>query len=179
MTAFFKVPYFKTKSPQMPETTWMLLKVCTSCLSSASCLQRSEQLMTSVWRRCQLTTSLLLLQPSETSWRSTCSPWPTICLTATLLTWVEVRVSACDKLHSGTTWHLPPNGLLQSQSSPPECLVRCSGLLTGVLAGYISIGFLSEEEACCSQLFTKAKVDAYPNSCLSSLLCIRRVYVLP
>ncbi|XP_037534430.1 serine-protein kinase ATM [Nematolebias whitei] len=44
-----------------------------------------------------------------------------------------------------------------SQSSPPECLVRCSGLLMGVLAGYISIGFLSEEEACCSQLFTKTK----------------------
>ncbi|KAM7413396.1 hypothetical protein PAMA_020672 [Pampus argenteus] len=44
-----------------------------------------------------------------------------------------------------------------SQSTPPECLVRCFGLLTGVLAGYVSTGFLTEEEACRSQLFTKVK----------------------
>ncbi|KAM6987939.1 serine-protein kinase ATM isoform 2-T2 [Tautogolabrus adspersus] len=47
-----------------------------------------------------------------------------------------------------------------SQSVSPECLVRCSSLLTGVLAGYISSGCLSEEKACCSQLFTKAKALA-------------------
>uniref|UniRef100_A0A7N8YQ22 non-specific serine/threonine protein kinase n=1 Tax=Mastacembelus armatus TaxID=205130 RepID=A0A7N8YQ22_9TELE len=44
-----------------------------------------------------------------------------------------------------------------SQSTPPECLVRCFSLLTGVLAGYVSIGFLTEEEACRLQLFSKAK----------------------
>lgn len=47
----------------------------------------------------------------------------------------------------------------QSQATPPECLVRCFSLLTGVLAGYVSTGFLTEEEACHSQLFTKAKVS--------------------
>uniref|UniRef100_A0A8D0A1H1 non-specific serine/threonine protein kinase n=1 Tax=Sander lucioperca TaxID=283035 RepID=A0A8D0A1H1_SANLU len=46
-----------------------------------------------------------------------------------------------------------------SQSTPPECLVRCFSLLTGVLASYVSAGFLTEEEACRSQLFTKAKVS--------------------
>ncbi|GLD57106.1 serine-protein kinase ATM [Lates japonicus] len=45
-------------------------------------------------------------------------------------------------------------------STPPECLVRCFSLLTGVLAGYISTGVLTEEEACHSQLFTKAKALA-------------------
>lgn len=47
----------------------------------------------------------------------------------------------------------------QSQSTPPECLVHCFSLLTGVLAGYVSTGFLTEDEACHSQLFTKAKVS--------------------
>ncbi|XP_076591459.1 serine-protein kinase ATM isoform X1 [Chaetodon auriga] len=47
-----------------------------------------------------------------------------------------------------------------SQSTPPECLVRCFSLLTGVLAGYVSTGLLTEEEACRSQLFTKAKTVA-------------------
>ncbi|XP_042342685.1 serine-protein kinase ATM [Plectropomus leopardus] len=47
-----------------------------------------------------------------------------------------------------------------SQSTPPECLVRCFSLLTGVLAGYVSTGVLTEEEACRSQLFTKAKALA-------------------
>lgn len=46
----------------------------------------------------------------------------------------------------------------QAPSTPPECLVHCFSLLTGVLAGYVSTGFLAEEEACRSQLFTKAKV---------------------
>ncbi|KAM9318497.1 serine-protein kinase ATM [Pholidichthys leucotaenia] len=44
-----------------------------------------------------------------------------------------------------------------SQSTPPECLVRCFSQLTGVLAGYVSTGLLTEEEACHSELFTKAK----------------------
>uniref|UniRef100_UPI0037E93D82 serine-protein kinase ATM n=1 Tax=Semicossyphus pulcher TaxID=241346 RepID=UPI0037E93D82 len=47
-----------------------------------------------------------------------------------------------------------------SQSIPPECLVRCFSLLTDVLAGYVSSGCLSEEEACRSQLYTKAKALA-------------------
>ncbi|XP_010789117.1 serine-protein kinase ATM [Notothenia coriiceps] len=47
-----------------------------------------------------------------------------------------------------------------SQATPPECLVRCFSLLTGVLAAYVSSGFLSEEEACRSPLFTKAKALA-------------------
>ncbi|KAJ7995488.1 hypothetical protein DPEC_G00245090 [Dallia pectoralis] len=45
-------------------------------------------------------------------------------------------------------------------TTPPECLVRCSSLLTGVLAGYVSLGLLTEEEACNSQLFLKAKALA-------------------
>ncbi|MED6266273.1 hypothetical protein CHARACLAT_000394 [Characodon lateralis] len=45
-------------------------------------------------------------------------------------------------------------------STPPECLVRCSSQLTGVLAGFVSAGLLTEGEACCSQLFTKAKAVA-------------------
>ncbi|XP_029922757.1 serine-protein kinase ATM isoform X2 [Myripristis murdjan] len=44
-----------------------------------------------------------------------------------------------------------------SESTSPECLVRCLSLLTGVLAGYVSTGVLTEVEACRSQLFTKAK----------------------
>ncbi|KAK6296642.1 hypothetical protein J4Q44_G00327840 [Coregonus suidteri] len=47
-----------------------------------------------------------------------------------------------------------------SQTTPPECLVRCSSLLTGILAGYVSNGLLTEEEACHSQLFIKAKALA-------------------
>ncbi|TDH15077.1 hypothetical protein EPR50_G00027380 [Perca flavescens] len=47
-----------------------------------------------------------------------------------------------------------------SQSTPPECLVRCLSLLTGVLASYVSTRYLTEEEACRSQLFTKAKALA-------------------
>ncbi|KAM9801505.1 serine-protein kinase ATM [Neosynchiropus ocellatus] len=44
-----------------------------------------------------------------------------------------------------------------SQSTPPDCLVRCFTLFTGVLAGYIFAGVLTQEEACCSPLFSKAK----------------------
>ncbi|KAF3692958.1 Serine-protein kinase ATM [Channa argus] len=47
-----------------------------------------------------------------------------------------------------------------SPSTPPECLVRCVNLLNGVLAGYISTGFLTREEACSAQLLTKAKAVA-------------------
>ncbi|XP_022052894.2 serine-protein kinase ATM isoform X1 [Acanthochromis polyacanthus] len=47
-----------------------------------------------------------------------------------------------------------------SQSTPPECLVRCFSQLTGVLAAYVSTGFLTEEQAHRSQLFTKAKALA-------------------
>lgn len=48
---------------------------------------------------------------------------------------------------------------LQSQSCPPECVVRCCSLLTGVLAAYVSTGCLTEEEASHSQLFAKARVS--------------------
>ncbi|XP_061575088.1 serine-protein kinase ATM [Cololabis saira] len=44
-----------------------------------------------------------------------------------------------------------------SPSTPAECLVRCFAQLTGVLAGYVVTGCLSEEEACRSRLFSKAK----------------------
>ncbi|XP_068173804.1 serine-protein kinase ATM isoform X3 [Antennarius striatus] len=47
-----------------------------------------------------------------------------------------------------------------SQATPAECLVRCFSLLTGVLAGYVSTGILTEEEAGCSPLFSKAKALA-------------------
>ncbi|XP_054649530.1 serine-protein kinase ATM isoform X1 [Dunckerocampus dactyliophorus] len=47
-----------------------------------------------------------------------------------------------------------------SSSTPPECLVRCVSLLTGVLACYVSSGYITEEEAGRSQLFTKAKMLA-------------------
>ncbi|KAM4628418.1 serine-protein kinase ATM [Polymixia lowei] len=47
-----------------------------------------------------------------------------------------------------------------SQTTPPECLVRCFSLLVGVVAGFVSTGALTEEEACRSQLFTKAKALA-------------------
>ncbi|XP_067102314.1 serine-protein kinase ATM isoform X1 [Osmerus mordax] len=44
-----------------------------------------------------------------------------------------------------------------SLTTPPECVLRCCALLTGLLAGYVSTGVLSEEDACHSQLFLKAK----------------------
>ncbi|XP_019950752.2 serine-protein kinase ATM [Paralichthys olivaceus] len=44
-----------------------------------------------------------------------------------------------------------------SLSTPPECLVRCVILLTGVLAAYVSTGVLTEENACHSQLLNRAK----------------------
>ncbi|XP_054884551.1 serine-protein kinase ATM isoform X2 [Poeciliopsis prolifica] len=47
-----------------------------------------------------------------------------------------------------------------SQSTPPECLVRCFSQLTGVLAGFVAAGLVTEEEACRSPLFTKAKAVA-------------------
>uniref|UniRef100_A0A087XK65 Serine-protein kinase ATM n=1 Tax=Poecilia formosa TaxID=48698 RepID=A0A087XK65_POEFO len=47
-----------------------------------------------------------------------------------------------------------------SQSTPPECLVRCFSQLTGVLAGFVAAGLVTEDEACRSPLFTKAKAVA-------------------
>ncbi|XP_030235860.1 serine-protein kinase ATM isoform X1 [Gadus morhua] len=47
-----------------------------------------------------------------------------------------------------------------SPTTAPECLVRCLTLLTGVLAGYVSTGALSQEEAFKSPLFIKAKALA-------------------
>lgn len=44
-----------------------------------------------------------------------------------------------------------------STNTPHECVLRCVSLLIGVLAAYVCIGMLSEEEACLSPLFLKAK----------------------
>ncbi|XP_067221098.1 serine-protein kinase ATM isoform X2 [Chanodichthys erythropterus] len=44
-----------------------------------------------------------------------------------------------------------------SSNSPHECVLRCVSLLTGVLAAYVCIGLLTEEQACHSSLFLKAK----------------------
>ncbi|CAM4556599.1 unnamed protein product [Leuciscus chuanchicus] len=44
-----------------------------------------------------------------------------------------------------------------SSNTPHECVLRCASLLTGVLAAYVCMGLLTEEEACCSPLFIKAK----------------------
>ncbi|CAM4560657.1 unnamed protein product [Leuciscus chuanchicus] len=45
-----------------------------------------------------------------------------------------------------------------SSNTPHECVLRCASLLTGVLAAYVCMGLLTEEEACRSPLFLKAKV---------------------
>ncbi|XP_077063729.1 serine-protein kinase ATM [Siphateles boraxobius] len=44
-----------------------------------------------------------------------------------------------------------------SSNTPHECVLRCASLLTGVLAAYMCMGLLTEEEACRSPLFLKAK----------------------
>uniref|UniRef100_A0AAY4EFS2 non-specific serine/threonine protein kinase n=1 Tax=Denticeps clupeoides TaxID=299321 RepID=A0AAY4EFS2_9TELE len=49
---------------------------------------------------------------------------------------------------------------LQSPATPPECLIRCVCLLTGVLAGFVCAGIISEDDACYSGLFQKAKVHS-------------------
>ncbi|CAM4560674.1 unnamed protein product [Leuciscus chuanchicus] len=46
-----------------------------------------------------------------------------------------------------------------SSNTPHECVLRCASLLTGVLAAYVCMGLLTEEEACRSPLFLKAKDD--------------------
>ncbi|XP_028818161.1 serine-protein kinase ATM isoform X2 [Denticeps clupeoides] len=45
----------------------------------------------------------------------------------------------------------------ESPATPPECLIRCVCLLTGVLAGFVCAGIISEDDACYSGLFQKAK----------------------
>lgn len=70
--------------------------------------------------------------------------------------WKLIYASVVVSVTNGYLFWFPPP---QTPSTPPECLVRCFSLLTGVLAGYVSTGFLTEEEACRSQLFTKAKVS--------------------
>uniref|UniRef100_A0A8C5DF41 non-specific serine/threonine protein kinase n=1 Tax=Gouania willdenowi TaxID=441366 RepID=A0A8C5DF41_GOUWI len=61
----------------------------------------------------------------------------------------------------------------ESQSTPAECLVNCLSQLTGVLTGYISTGFLSEEDACRSPLFNKAKALAQELSGFISSVKVR------
>ncbi|KAM8905494.1 serine-protein kinase ATM [Spinachia spinachia] len=60
-----------------------------------------------------------------------------------------------------------------SHCTPPECLVRCFSLLTGVLAAHVSAGFLTEEEACRSPLYTKAKALAQDFSGLVSSVRVK------
>uniref|UniRef100_A0A672YB26 non-specific serine/threonine protein kinase n=1 Tax=Sphaeramia orbicularis TaxID=375764 RepID=A0A672YB26_9TELE len=86
----------------------------------------------------------LLMTDQSDEMEDNCRPHPIICR------WVLSLSLCCD---CGLVC-LPS----VSQSTPPECLVRCFSLLTGVLAGYVSTGFLTEEDACRSQLFAKAKV---------------------
>ncbi|XP_040282187.1 serine-protein kinase ATM [Bufo bufo] len=45
-----------------------------------------------------------------------------------------------------------------AETTPPESLVRCASLLTGVLACYCHAGVISEDGACQSSLFQKAKM---------------------
>ncbi|XP_030632937.1 serine-protein kinase ATM isoform X2 [Chanos chanos] len=45
----------------------------------------------------------------------------------------------------------------ESQLTPPQCLVRCVRLLTGVLGAYVCVGLLTEDEAAHCPLFQKAK----------------------
>uniref|UniRef100_A0A672Y667 non-specific serine/threonine protein kinase n=1 Tax=Sphaeramia orbicularis TaxID=375764 RepID=A0A672Y667_9TELE len=85
----------------------------------------------------------LLMTDQSDEMEDNCRPHPIICR------WVLSLSLCCD---CGLVC------LPSSQSTPPECLVRCFSLLTGVLAGYVSTGFLTEEDACRSQLFAKAKV---------------------
>ncbi|XP_066511955.1 serine-protein kinase ATM-like isoform X1 [Hoplias malabaricus] len=49
--------------------------------------------------------------------------------------------------------------LLNSSDSsvPAVCMVHCLRLLTGVLAAFVSVGLFTEEDACCSAVFQKAK----------------------
>lgn len=166
LITFFKEPFFKNKYRLTPETTWRRLKGCTCSSASTRCPQISEG-PTRWWRAHQLTASSQLSPALKTSWSSPCFVWLTTC--STQLMWVEVNtcVFMCPMClysrHSNKVdfFLIHP---LQSQSTPPEYLVRCFSLLTGVLAGYVSTGFLTEEEACRSQLFTKAKV--YIQTCL-------------
>ncbi|XP_078513177.1 serine-protein kinase ATM [Lissotriton helveticus] len=67
----------------------------------------------------------------------------------------------CQPLREKLEHHLLAlsEGLLNSYSSetPPESLVRCASLLTGVLGYFCYAGILSEEDACKAELFVKAK----------------------
>ncbi|KAL7851463.1 hypothetical protein AOLI_G00218190 [Acnodon oligacanthus] len=47
-----------------------------------------------------------------------------------------------------------------SSVTPPACMVRCLRLLTGVLGAFVCIGLFTEEDACHSTLFQKAKAVA-------------------
>uniref|UniRef100_A0AAQ5XCA8 non-specific serine/threonine protein kinase n=1 Tax=Amphiprion ocellaris TaxID=80972 RepID=A0AAQ5XCA8_AMPOC len=74
-----------------------------------------------------------------------------------LIAWLLMSDQS-DEMEESSRPHPIVCRLIQSQSTPPECLVRCFSQLTGVLAAYVSTGFLTEEQAHRSQLFTKAKV---------------------
>uniref|UniRef100_A0A4W3IE35 non-specific serine/threonine protein kinase n=1 Tax=Callorhinchus milii TaxID=7868 RepID=A0A4W3IE35_CALMI len=47
--------------------------------------------------------------------------------------------------------------LHSTEAVPPECLVRCADLITGVLRYYCDIDVIADEDVCTSALFQKAK----------------------
>ncbi|XP_061781898.1 serine-protein kinase ATM [Nerophis lumbriciformis] len=69
--------------------------------------------------------------------------------------WKKLEQSLLLVIDNTLNCYVPDN-----PSTPPECLVRCAGLLTGVLACSVASGCMTEEEAARSQLFTKAKTLA-------------------
>uniref|UniRef100_A0A8C1WDE1 non-specific serine/threonine protein kinase n=1 Tax=Cyprinus carpio TaxID=7962 RepID=A0A8C1WDE1_CYPCA len=61
---------------------------------------------------------------------------------------------------------------LQSSNTPHVCVLHCVSLLTGVLAAYVCTGLLTEEQACHSPLFLKAKVGFSINDIHQSHNCV-------
>uniref|UniRef100_A0A9J8D372 non-specific serine/threonine protein kinase n=1 Tax=Cyprinus carpio carpio TaxID=630221 RepID=A0A9J8D372_CYPCA len=61
---------------------------------------------------------------------------------------------------------------LQSSNTPHMCVLHCVSLLTGVLAAYVCTGLLTEEQACHSPLFLKAKVGFSINDIHQSHNCV-------
>uniref|UniRef100_A0A9J7ZJS6 non-specific serine/threonine protein kinase n=1 Tax=Cyprinus carpio carpio TaxID=630221 RepID=A0A9J7ZJS6_CYPCA len=59
-----------------------------------------------------------------------------------------------------------------SSNTPHMCVLHCVSLLTGVLAAYVCTGLLTEEQACHSPLFLKAKVGFSINDIHQSHNCV-------
>uniref|UniRef100_A0A667Z4W4 non-specific serine/threonine protein kinase n=1 Tax=Myripristis murdjan TaxID=586833 RepID=A0A667Z4W4_9TELE len=94
-------------------------------------------------------------------------------LKETLIAWL-LMTDQSDEMEDSSRPH--PIICRLSESTSPECLVRCLSLLTGVLAGYVSTGVLTEVEACRSQLFTKAKVHTHIQRLQLIPVCLLRSY---